>query len=491
MPTEITDLVVIGAGAAGLACSILAAQNGARVRLVEKTDEIGGTLHVAGGKLSAGGTRRQKERGIEDSPDAHFDDVMRLSNGTADPVVVRLAVDEAPHTVDWLDDLGFPFDPTVPAPVSGYQPYRPYSAPRLYWGPGPVNMPWMARTVLETIRPLFEEQVAAGKIDLRLGHRVTRIIREDGVVVGVEADGPDGPAEFRAASTVITTGGYGNSPELFARLTPGAPRLVSQARESSTGDGLLLVEAIGGVIRNGEKHLPGGGAIETVEGSGRAIDGYARLTPIGRPPREIHVNAEGRRFRPEDDSDMDTFERLLIKQTGHLMWMVFDEKALVADDQMVNRRWDLEETRARAAKGEHLFMADTLRELALKAGIDPDGLQAEVVEWNNIVDNGIDPLGRKELNYKVATGPFYALKCHATPISSAAGITVDGELRVTDADGEPIPGLYAAGEALGAGATMGNAKVGGMMVTPALSLGRVLGRKLAIAAAEGNTVSSK
>ncbi|WP_181782235.1 FAD-binding protein, partial [Pseudonocardia pini] len=235
-----------------------------------------------------------------------------------------------------------------------------------------------------------------------------------------------------------------------------------------------------GIVRNGQKHLPGPGAIETEEGSGRAIEGWARLTPVGRPPREIHVNARGERFRAEDDVDMDATERALLQQPGHLMWMVFDEASLVADEHMVNRRWDRAEVRLRAAENKHLFSAPTLAELAEKASIDPDGLAATVAEWNAVVaGGGTDRFGRVDPAFGVSEAPFYALKCHATPISSAAGVTVDGSLRVTRDDGTPIAGLYAAGELLGAGATMGFAKVGGMMVTPALSLGRVLGRALA------------
>ncbi|WP_181781516.1 FAD-dependent oxidoreductase, partial [Pseudonocardia pini] len=199
------DLIVVGAGAAGLACSITAAERGARVLVVEKTDEIGGTLLVAGGKMSAAGTRRQRERGIVDTPDEHFADVMALSNGTADPVVVRLAVDEAPHTVDWLDDLGFPFDPECPAPVSEYQPYKSYSKPRLYWGPGPVTRPQMARSILETVRPLFDRQVESGAIELRTLHPLAELVVEDGAVVGVLVDTPQGREEFRAPAVVLTT----------------------------------------------------------------------------------------------------------------------------------------------------------------------------------------------------------------------------------------------------------------------------------------------
>ncbi|MFN5010444.1 MAG: FAD-dependent oxidoreductase, partial [Gammaproteobacteria bacterium] len=116
------DLAVVGAGAAGLTAALFAAQAGARVLLLEAADDIGGTLHLSHGQLSAGGTRLQASRGITDSPDAHFVDVMRLSEGLADPVVVRRAVREAPAMVDWLLEAGL--EPLADHPVTGASPGR-------------------------------------------------------------------------------------------------------------------------------------------------------------------------------------------------------------------------------------------------------------------------------------------------------------------------------------------------------------------------------
>ena len=91
-------VIVIGAGTAGMACALTAAESGAQVLVIEKSARIGGTLHVTGGHMSAGGTQRQRARGIDDAPDKHFADVMRLSHGLADESLIRLAVNEAPHT---------------------------------------------------------------------------------------------------------------------------------------------------------------------------------------------------------------------------------------------------------------------------------------------------------------------------------------------------------------------------------------------------------
>ncbi|HET9428913.1 MAG TPA: FAD-dependent oxidoreductase, partial [Allosphingosinicella sp.] len=125
------DLIVVGAGSAGLPAAIFAARRGASVLLLDHAGQLGGSLWVATGQMSAAGTRLQKERGIEDSPDLHFDDVMRISRGTANPGLVRLAVDNAAATFDWLEDEGF--QALSDHPVAGYG-HEPYRIPRYYWG---------------------------------------------------------------------------------------------------------------------------------------------------------------------------------------------------------------------------------------------------------------------------------------------------------------------------------------------------------------------
>jgi fumarate reductase flavoprotein subunit len=473
------DVIVVGLGAAGLGCAILAAEGGARVVAIEKDPDIGGTLHVAGGKMSAAGTRRQRERGIEDSPDLHFEDVMRLTGGTADPVIVRLAVDEAPATLDWLDDLGFPFDPECPVVVSSYEPYEPYSRPRLYWGPGPVTRLGMAQTITDTIGPVFQSHVEAGSILPLMEHELVDLIAESGRVVGVRARSAEGERELRGKAVVLTTGGYGSSPELFAELTPGSPRLVAVAYRNSRGDGLVAARRVGARVRNGELFAPSAGVVEDETQPGRAIEGWARLAPNDRPPREIHVNQRGERFRAEDDPSAGRLERVILEQPGNNLWLVFDEPALAAGEALI-RRWDADEIRARAAAGRQLWVADDIAELAARAGIEPSGLVRSVAEWNETVRTGRDDrFGRSAKTFPVQTPPFYAMKTHAAPTSTTGGLDVDGELRVLDQAGDPIPGLYAGGEVIGAGTTMGNAKAGGMVVMPALSMGRVIGRRLA------------
>lgn len=160
---ESFDLVVCGAGSAGMPCAIAAAEAGARVAVLEKSAEVGGTLHVAGGHLSAAGTCRQAERGIVDHPDLHFEDVIRICGDTANRELVRLAVDEAAPTLDWLDSLGFAHAPESPQKALIY---KPYGVERLHWGDAPGQK---GPVILRALRSRWDSLVGEGRIRVYLG----------------------------------------------------------------------------------------------------------------------------------------------------------------------------------------------------------------------------------------------------------------------------------------------------------------------------------
>ena len=125
------DLIVIGAGTTGIPCAVEAANLGAKVLLLEKSHEVGGTLFTSGGHMSGAGTKRQKERGIEDSHAAHLADIERISHGTARKDLSTLAVTLGTETIDWLDEQGFEFHEKAPRIVYGHEPY---GVARTYYG---------------------------------------------------------------------------------------------------------------------------------------------------------------------------------------------------------------------------------------------------------------------------------------------------------------------------------------------------------------------
>ena len=466
------DIIICGAGSSGLMASIFAARGGARVLLVEHAAEVGGSLHVAGGHMSAAGTRLQAAKGIEDSPDRHFDDVMRISNGTADPAKVRIAVDNAADTLHWLLDHGLEVLPEHPVLVHGHEPY---SVPRTCWGAD------KAVSVLDVLRPQLDREIAAGRIELRLETELVAVCRDDeGAIAGVRLRRGDGAEDdVRAPVVVLACGGYAANAALFPELTAGYP-LFSQAYPYSQGTGLRLVRDLGGILGGGEMFLPTFGRVEDPERPGR-ITNITHTVPQYRQPWEVYVNLAGRRFVAEDEPSADRRERVLLEQPQLTFWALFDEAIRrrappffhdIADDALA-ALWNGHPSYVRA---------DSWPELAARMNVPADALAATVRDYNEIQARGADPLGRRHLPAPLAEPPFYAVRHHGISVVGFAGVKVDDDFRVCLRDGGSVPNLYAVGEMLGFATLNGNAFVSGMGVTPALTFGRLLGQRLAAAA---------
>lgn len=466
------DVVVVGAGTAGLPCAITAAEGGARVLLVEKDCQIGGTLHISGGHMSAAGTRRQAERGIEDSPEEHLADIRRISKGTAREDLIQIQVRHAAETIDWLADLGFNFAPETPRIIYGHEPYN---IPRTYYGRDE------GLSILEILRKELERVQAAYDLTLWTNAPVTEIRQDaNGRVCGVTVfrDGRD--IEIDAPHVVIATGGFGSDPELFAELE-GSP-LVSAAYKTSTGDGIHLARALGAGLQGKGTYLPTFGGLPDPRTPGRANWGDRQRLTSERPPFEIYVNRDGRRWVAEDEPSIDEKERALTTIPDQTFWTVFDDHALSQSTGPMEMivGYGPDEVRAMMNKREGLHSADTIEELAKLAGINPANLVETVARYNEAVARGVDEeFGRKHLPAPIAQPPFYAIRNHGITLVTFVGLDIDDTFTVRNEAGERIEGLYAIGEVIGAGATCGNSFCSGMLVTPALTFGRLLGRRLA------------
>lgn len=463
------DLLICGAGSSGLMASIFAARGGARVLLIEHADEIGGSLLVAGGHMSAAGTRLQTAKGIVDSPDRHFDDVMRLSRGKADPAKVRLAVDNAADTLHWLLDNGLEVLPEHPVLVYGHDPY---SVPRTCWGPE------KARSVLEVLRPLLQAEIDRGAVTLRLETEMTGLLRRpDGGVRGLRVGNADGgEEEIDAPTVVLSCGGYAANHELFPELTNGHP-LYSQAYPYSQGTGIKLVREMGGTVSGGAWFLPTFGRVEDRENPGRIIN-ITQTVPQYRPPWEIYVNLDGERFVAEDEPSADARERALVEQRDLTFWAVFDEGIRCEAPSFFH---DIAEEAVAALWNAHpsYVRAQSWDELAQEMAVPAAALNQSVERYNAAQAGGEDALGRKHMPRPLSEPPFYGVKHHGISVVSFAGIAVDDAFRVALSSGDAVPNLYAVGEMLGFATLNGNAFVSGMGVTPALTFGRLLGQKLA------------
>jgi fumarate reductase flavoprotein subunit len=453
-----------------LPATIFAAENGARVLLVDAAEKLGGTLWVATGQMSAAGTQLQAANGIADTPDAHFEDVIRISRGTIDPGLARLAIDNAADTFDWLMSRGF--EPLPDHPVTGFG-HEPYREKRYYWGPeGGIS-------VKNVLVPIVEGLAESGAVTLKLGHEVTALRTDaDGRVTGVTARDADGQThDFDAANVVLASGGYTADPALFAELN-GYPLYNAAPYPFSRGAGLKLGQSVGGYLRGHDKVFNNFGTLyNSATFPARAI-GTVEHFPERREPWEIYVNSAGQRFIREDIRSVDAREMALSYQPDRRYWIIFDQHILDSAPPIVVG-WTREDLAAKFAEnGPSFASADSIAGLAEAAGIDPDGLSATVAGFNYGVQTGNDFLGRGPAPAPIAQGPFYAIRMQGGAITGAIGLAVDDDLQVIHQDGTPVGNLYAAGELLGSGQTMGKAACGGMMVTPALTFGRLLGQRL-------------
>ena len=469
------DYIIVGAGTAGLPAAIFASRRGARVLLIDSADSIGGTLHLANGQISAGGSILQEEKGIADSPDKHLEDIMRMTDGLVDVDVIRQTVDNAPETINWLLEGGL--TPLPDHPVTGSTPgHECYTTPRYLWGAN------RGLDILAVVLKEIEPELASGRVVTQLETVVTGLITSDtGAVEGVRAKSADGEHTFRGHHTLITSGGYAMNPDMFQDLI-GEPTYTTDTYPTNLGQGLELAMSVGGVLRGHELHRSGTGSI--LSGDSYPAEYYARFdtVPQARLPWEIWVNNDGRRFICEDKPIQEVRATALADQDKFRYAIVFDHNIFESSPPGV-AEWTHEEMRAHFNSHPMFFKADTLEDLAKRAGIDPAGLQESVTEYNATVASGSDAFSREYFPSRIDQAPFYAVIHHGHSVTSSVGIVVDKDLRVLKENGDPVPNLYAAGEVLGSGATLGHVFTPGMMLTPALTLGRELGLRLPI----GNT----
>jgi fumarate reductase flavoprotein subunit len=463
------DILVVGAGAAGMPAAIFASRAGARVLVVEAADKLGGTFHLSSGQMSAAGTRVQTAKGIHDTPQKHFDDIMRISRNTANPGIVRLAVDNAADTLHWLLDNGFEPLPEHPVVHFGHEPY---SLPRTYWGKDE------GRGVLNVILPQYEAETRTGGITTWLETELVRLMQDNGgAVTGAILHRGGEEVAVTADSVILATGGYSANTAMFPELSAGQ-KLNGGGYPYSQGTGLTVAVQAGAEIINKDKFLPSFAAVEDPDARGGSTISTI-TTPQFRQPWEIYVDVTGGRFMREDDPSVDRRERALLAQPDMTFWVIYDE-AIRRSAPSFFANLPAETVMGRFGNLPGYQRADTLAELARLTGMDAAKLAQTIETYNAAAASGApDPTGREHRPLPIAEAPFYAVRHIGWSIVGFAGLKVDDNLRVLDRSGAPIPNLYAAGEILGLGATSGNAFVGGMSVTPAMTFGRLLGARLA------------
>ena len=352
------DAIIVGGGTAGLPTAIFAGQRGAKVLIIEAAPVIGGTLFLSTGQMSAAGTKLQASKGItEDSPQSHYDDVMNISGNTADPYILRLATENAASAFDWLTDNGFEVYPHHP--VTGTT-HEPYSHARYAWhregGMG----------ILELFEKQLEPLVSSGAVIIKTSTEATELIKDnDDRVIGVVTVDVDGKTtRYMGKNIVLTSGGYASNSEMFEELE-GAIDYSDVSYPYSQGAGITLGTSVGGYVRYGENHLPLFGAILADEEYPSPMVAVARHFPGDRPPWEIIVDAQGKRFLQEDILSHAAYEEALLEQPGEECWKVWDHEIQTQAPPLISGGFmgmmDKESIPEAFEEGYHnFFKADTL-----------------------------------------------------------------------------------------------------------------------------------
>lgn len=437
------DVIVIGAGGAGLSAAHMAAGNGARVLVVEAGDKAGGSTALSGGVFYAAGTSLQKRAGITDDPDAMYRYYLHINQYKLDPALVRRLCHDATPAFEWLVELGVDF-PEENLYCSGVDKIRRGHRAR---GHG------------AEIAEVLEGSLTGKTVDVALRTRVQDLVIEDGRAAGIRIDGD----VVTAGAVVLATGGFGANRQMLAELFPTAAAQGDLSwyigSPHSQGDG----------IRLGRRH--GAGVTRPDRGLLLMTPGWAKELETYLPPWLIHVTHEGRRF-VDESCEYSILSELLNEQTARECFSIFDEAARASAKSVTAPNWSADRL-AHFISGGQIAQGDTLEELASRLGIDAQTLATTVATTNHAAETGEDALFFKDAAHlkPVATPPFYGARIRPAIVCwTGTGLRIDTEARVLDQADRPIPGLYAAGETTGGmfgpcyaggGASIGNAIVFG------------------------------
>jgi len=449
------DVVVIGAGGAGLAATVSAHQNGASVLVLEKMPMVGGNTIISGAAFNAVDPERQSKQGIEDSVEKHFTQTYEGGDKVGKPELIRTLVENAYSALKWLENMGMKFKDEVFTVLGGlwpraHQPVEPL-------GTGYIN------TYMNYINQHSDD------IEIMLNTRATELIVENGRVIGVEAESPEGKVIAKANNgVIIATGGFAGNVQArnyYNKFWPDLTNLKTTNRPGITGDGIWMAEKIGANLIGME---------------------YIQLIPMGDPEtgslsgniertveNRIFVNKDGNRF-VDEGGRRDDMTRALLEQEDQMMWVIVDKHTYPTGDTKNN----FDETIDYLVEQGIAYKADTLEELALKIGVNPENLVKSVETFNLAVEGKIkDPFGRTLFKDKIDTPPFYAGARVPTVHHTMGGIEINPKAQVLDVNGNVIPGLYAAGEVTGG--IHGSNRLGGNAVLDTVVFGRIAGESAA------------
>ncbi len=447
------DVIVVGAGGAGLTAAITAAENGAKVIVLEKMNNTGGNTLISGGEMAAPGNWLQEGEGIEDSAEQFYQDILTGGDNENDPELVRVLADNAMDAAIWLrDDVKVQFEDYM-----------------LFFGGHSVKrslVPLNASGV-ELIEKLQAKAESLG-VEIHTNTPAVELIQENGKVTGVKAESDGKEITYNASkSVVLATGGFGSNLEMRIANNPQMDeKILSTNSVGSTGDGITMAEALGAQTVDMQY-------IQTYPTCDPETGTLLYVGDVRLEGRAILVNLEGKRF-VEELERRDVISLAVTQQTGGVSYMFWDEASMQASGVNASYKKEYDNLIERGI----LVKADTVEEAAAHFGIDAAELQDTIDRYNQYCADGKDLEFNKRGELTAFTdGPYYIMKTTPAIHHTMGGLKINTNAQVLDTNNEVIPGLYAAGEVTGD--IHGTNRLGSDAIADITVFGRIAGENAA------------
>ena len=482
------DVVIVGAGGAGMTAAITAAGEGKSVVILESQPMVGGNSVRATGGMNAGKTVYQDENefgesaGVEKTlktaaekyadnetitalaktvseqwaayqanPTGYFDsvelmelDTMIGGKGINDPELVETLCANSADAIDWLDEHGIT--------LHNVSSFGGASVKRIH---RPVNDEGKVVSVGSYMIPLLQENCEKAGVKMMLDTTATEILTDaNGAAVGVKATGASGETvTVNAKAVVLATGGFGANLDMVVKYKPELKGFMTTNAPGIQGQGIEMAEAIGAATVDMDQIQ----IHPTVEANTAAL-----ITEGLRGDGAVLINAEGKRFIDEVGT-RDVVSAAEIAQTGSYSWLVVDQ-AMVDNSSVIQGY----------IKKGYTVTGATYEELAKAMGVDEAALAETMNNWNGYVEAKNDPdFGRTSFANPLNTAPYYAIKVTAGVHHTMGGLKINPNTEVLNENGEVIPGLFAAGEVTGG--VHGANRLGGNAVADFTVFGRIAG----------------
>lgn len=446
------DVIVIGAGGAGLSAAIEAAKTGAKVAIVEKTSAAGGNTLVSGGGLNVAGSPQQEKNGVEDSVELFIEDTLKGGDYENDPVLVQVMAEHSLEAATWLqEEIGVIFM------EDRLQQFGGHSVPRALISQGNKGD--------ELINKLQAEAESLG-VDIYFETTAEALNQIDGRVTSVVVVNNEKETVFHASKgVIIATGGFASNIEMRKEYNPVYDeKFLSTATPGSTGDGIMMAQEVGAdlvdmsYIQVYPTCNPETGIISYVANS--RFDGA------------ILINQEGKRF-VDEMGRRDDISNAIIDQTGGVAYLVWsseiEEVGHMTDIHLVEySQWE---------NSDLIYKAESIEDAAAHYNISVEEMQATIDAYNASIADGVDEdYNRGGALRTIEEGPFYIQVVTASTHHTMGGIKINDQAQVLDTNGEVIPGLFAAGEVVGG--VHGTNRLGGNAITDIIVFGRIAGQNV-------------